>query len=59
MKALSEFQFKILSGFFSNMAVLWFGAAFINPSDTPSSIKYVISAIASLVLALKVGKDVK
>ena len=58
MKVFTGPQLKVLSGFFSNMAVVWFTASFIGIHDFALLFQYVISGILSLVAAMRLAKEV-
>lgn len=55
---LSVSQRKLLSEFFSNMAVVWFAATFIGATNALLSLQYGLSGIFALIIALILAKEV-
>lgn len=56
---LTNLQLKLFADFYSNMAVLWFGAAFISPIGVLSTFKFLMYGIFSLIFAMIFIKGVK
>ncbi len=52
-------QIKLVSSFFSNLSIVWFAAALINPANIDTSIKFAIDAIISLSLAVYLLKGIE
>lgn len=52
-------QLKLLSEFFSDMAVVWFAAAFIAPVEPTSALKAAMSGFSALYFALSLAREVK
>lgn len=55
---LQDAQRRLLAGFFSNMSVAWFVAAFIGATNLVSSVQYGLSGGLSLALALTLSNEV-
>jgi len=58
MVTLTKSQLQILSQFFSNMAVVWFAAAFIGSSNIGFVLQYGMAGIFALVLSLRLAGEV-
>lgn len=58
MKSFSITQLKLLAGFFSNMAVVWFVAAFIEPKEPITMLRAIVSGGLSIIVALFLVKEV-
>lgn len=54
---LNTEQTKLLSGFFSNMAIAWFVVALINATTITLQIRFITYAILSLYYSLFLLRD--
>lgn len=52
-------QLRVLSEFFSNMAVIWFAAAFVAPASPNYTLRAAFSGFLSILLALFLLKEVE
>lgn len=59
MMTLNHDQIKLIAGFFSNMAIVWFAAAFIEPRDIVTMFRAGLSGVFSLAFGIVVLKEVK
>ncbi len=52
MQVFNADQRKLIAGFFSNMSVLWFGAALIAPANQVVAIRSFIQGLIAFTIAI-------
>lgn len=56
---LADSQLKLLAEFLSNMAVVWFAAAFVAPMDLVFALKASLSGLLTLYAGLSLAREVR
>lgn len=59
MKTLTYKQKELIAVFLSNMAVVWFSAAFIAPVNPTNTIRAAINGFIALIIAIITIKEVR
>jgi|GEM_PF-4478854 len=59
MIKFTNLQLKLLADFFANLAVVWFGTAFINVPQTPLGSKSFATGFLSLLIGMIIAREVK
>ncbi len=55
----TSLQLKLIAEFFANLAVIWFGAAFITSTNLITSIQAGLNGIFALIIGIILMKGVK
>lgn len=58
VKSLNQYQLRLIAEFFSNMAVVWFAAAFIAPVSQATIIKSLVNGFVALGLGILLLREV-
>ncbi len=59
MLAFNNSQLKLLSNFFSNIAVVWFTAAFVGALNLPLTLRSIGNGIMALLVGLYLLRESK
>lgn len=52
-------QRRLLAEFFANLSLVWFGAAFIAPSDTIGTIRSLLSGGIAIFIGMWLAKELE